>query len=88
MCPQTFESVLVRYGGGHTEQNSLDDSGKVSQVEEVVGFGRCGQEVAHCSLIHIHGGCHNLHTSGTELNLLMYTHQILSFGDNTKGAFD
>ena len=58
--PQTFEGVLVGGGGGEAEQDSLDDSGKVPHVEEVVGLGRCGQEVLHGTHVHIHGGRHHL----------------------------
>ena len=41
MCPHAFECVVVGCGGGQTQQHSLDDSGKVTQVEKIVGLGRC-----------------------------------------------
>ena len=60
--PQAFKCVLVGYGGGYTEEDSLDDPGKVPQVEEVVRLGWGGQEAAHGRFVHVHGGCHNLRT--------------------------
>ena len=62
MDPQAFKCVLVGYGGGYTEEDSLDDPAKVPQVEEVVRLGWGGKEAAHGRFVHVHGGCHNLRT--------------------------
>lgn len=35
------------------EEHSLDDASEVSQVEEIVGFGRCGQQVLHGCLVNV-----------------------------------
>ena len=48
--------AVVRNG----EQHALDDTGEVSQVEQVVRLGWRGQKVLHGGLVDICGGRHNL----------------------------
>ena len=52
MDPEPLERgrVLSDVWGG--EQGALDDTGKVTQVEQVVGLHGCGQQVEHGLLVH------------------------------------
>ncbi len=37
----------------------LYDSGKVTQVEGVVGLGGCGEQLGHRLAVHVQGGCND-----------------------------
>ena len=63
MCPQLLHRVWIRCGHRCTQQNALDDTSKVSQVEQVVGLGGSWQELQHRLLVDTQCGLHQLQPS-------------------------
>ena len=60
MDPEANELVsLSQVGLGH-KQSAKHHPSKVSQVEHVVGLGRCGKELVHTLFVHIQSG-HDYH---------------------------
>ena len=49
---------LCHAGAGH-KKHPTNDAGEVTQVEDVVWLGRCGEELGDWVLVHIHGGRHH-----------------------------
>ena len=59
MDPETDELFFAGESCGLDEQTSQHHSGKVPEVEDVVGLGGSWEEVGHSLLVHIHSGRHH-----------------------------
>ena len=64
MDPESNEGTLVLNTGRLDQQDTQHHTGKVSQVEGVVRFGRGGKEVLHGLLVHLHCGSYYHGTTG------------------------
>lgn len=73
MHPETDKLFLAGYGVRFDQQTAQHHTSKVSQVEDIVGLGRSGEQVGHSLLVHLHGGRHNHGTRGVVLGVEILT---------------
>lgn len=67
------EDLLVLHLLLLDEADTQDDPGEVTQVEDVVGLGRRGQQVLHSLLVHLQRGRHDLGAHGEEVGGVLLT---------------
>ena len=66
MHPQTFDEGGFQGGFRSGQADTLDDPGKVPQVEQIMGLCRSGQEVLGRLLVHRHSGLNDLRGKASE----------------------
>ena len=59
MHPEPGKLVSFGQVGAWNQQYPPDHPGEVSQIEDIVGLGGCGQEGTHGSLVDLHGSLHH-----------------------------
>ena len=66
MDPQPLHRGRILHSFWQGQQDPLDDTAKVSQVEEIVGLGWSGQEVVRCLFVDFKGSQDYLVHTGLE----------------------
>ena len=59
MHPKADQLLSLCHAGAGHQKHPTNDAGEVTQVEDVVWLGRCGEELGDWILVHIHGGSHH-----------------------------